>query len=252
MVSLKIGNDLLEDIDLVIFDKDGTLIELNHYWVKMTRLRAETIARLFNLNEGNIRSLISAMGVDAASERLKQCGPVGVKKREEVMKAATDYLTSIGYKNPTDLCIDAFDEVDRVSLTIFDRLVHAIPGSERLLKELHENGCKIAIATSDRTSRARLAMEHLNLLQYIDNITGADSIVLPKPDPETVTSILKKLDGDPNHTIVIGDTEVDLELGVKSGVRACIGVFSGIVPRKVLVKKTRYVIDHVGLIEVIK
>lgn len=250
MISLKIGNNLLHEIDLVIFDKDGTLIELNPYWVKVTYMRAETIANYFKLNEENVQDLASVMGVDTLTNKLKECGPVGVKKREVVMKAAEDYLMSLGYNNTRDPCAAAFEEVDRISLTIFDKLVHAIPGTERLLKELHENGCKIAIATSDRTNRARLAMKHLNFLQYIDIIVGADCIASPKPDPETVSFILEKLNCHHMNTVVVGDTDVDMELGVRSGVKACIGVFSGTAPKEVLIQKTPYVINNIGLIEV--
>lgn len=252
MVSLKIGNNILHGIDLVIFDKDGTLIELNPYWGKVTWLRAETIAHDFTLGDEHIPALVSAMGVDITTNRLKECGPVGVKKREVVMKAASDYLLSLGYNDPDARCTAAFEEVDRISLGIFDSLVHAIPGTERVLKELHENGCKIAIATSDRTARARLAMDHLHLLHYIDIIIGADSIVSPKPDPETVSCILKQLNGNLLHTVVVGDTEVDMELGIRSGVKACIGVFSGTLSKDALLKKTPYIIDNIGLIEVSK
>jgi len=250
MVSLKIGNNLLHEIDLVIFDKDGTLIELNQYWVKVTFMRAETIAHYFTLNEENVQTLASVMGVDTITHRLKECGPVGVKKREDVMKAAEDYLLSLGYNNPRDLCTVAFEEVDQISLSIFDKIVHAIPGSERVLMDLHANGCKIAIATSDRTARARLAMEHLNFLQYIDIIVGADCIVSPKPDPEIVFFILEKLNCNPRNTVVVGDTDVDMELGIRSGVRASIGVFSGTALKEVLIQKTPYVLNNIGLIEV--
>jgi phosphoglycolate phosphatase len=252
MVSLKIGNNIINEIDLVIFDKDGTLIELNPYWVKITYMRAEAIANYFELTDENVQTLASIMGVDIITNRLKECGPVGVKKREIVMKAAADYLLSLGYDNPSDLCSTAFEDVDRISLNIFDKIVHAINGTERLLRELHENGCKIAVATSDRTERARIAMKHLNFLQYIDLIAGADRIASPKPDPESVFYILEKLKCNHQKTVVIGDTEVDLEMGLRSNIKACIGVFSGTAPKDALIKKTPYVIDNVGLIGVCK
>ncbi len=250
MVSLKIGKDLIPSVDLVIFDKDGTLIDVHQYWVEMSFLRAETIARHFHLDETDVRNLASAMGVDTATGRIKESGPVGLKKREIVMQAAIDYLQARGHRDSTADCTAAFEEVDRLSLTMFDKLIKEIPGTEKLLRELHENGCKIAIATSDRTPRAKLAMEHLDFLKYIDIIVGADAIVSPKPDPETVTVILEKLWCSHGNTVVVGDTDVDMDLGVRSGVKACIGVFSGTTSKEELMKKTPYVIENVGLIEV--
>jgi phosphoglycolate phosphatase len=250
MVSLKIGKALIPSVDLVIFDKDGTLIDVHQYWVEMSYLRARIIARQYNLDENDIRALASAMGVDTATGRIKESGPVGLKKREVVMQAAVDYLSSRGHRNSTADCTAAFEEVDRLSLTMFDNLIREIPGTKKLLRELHENGCKIALATSDRTSRAKLAMEHLDLLNDIDLIVGADAIASPKPDPETVTVILEKLRCSPGNTVVIGDTDVDMELGVRSGVKASIGVFSGTASKEALLKRTPFVIENVGLIEV--
>lgn len=250
MVSLTIGTNHIPDVRLAIFDKDGTLIELHKYWSKVSWKRAETIAGKFHLGDDDIRNLVSAMGVDPATNLLKQSGPVGVRKREFVMQAAEDYLVAAGHADPHEACYAAFEEVDRMTIKMFDELVHPIPGTGRLLKDLHESGCKVAIATSDRTARAELAIQHLNLLQYIDLIVGADRINVPKPDPETVTYILDTLHGDLQSTVVIGDTDVDMELGIRSGVKACIGVCSGTVPCEDLRKKTPYVIENVGHISV--
>lgn len=250
MVSLKVGKDLIPSVDLVIFDKDGTLIDVHQYWVEMSYLRARTIAQHYHLDETDVRALASAMGVETATGRIKESGPVGLKKREIVLQAAVDYLSYLGHADSTNTCTAAFEEVDRLSLSMFDNLIREIPGTKKLLRDLHENGCKTALATSDRTLRAKLAMEHLDLLRYIDCIVGADTIVLPKPDPETVMFILEKLQCSPATTVVIGDTDVDMELGVRSGVKASIGVFSGTAPKEVLSRKTPFVIDNVGLIEV--
>jgi len=40
MVKIKAGNHLIEDIKIAIFDKDGTIIELYHYWSKMVYFRS--------------------------------------------------------------------------------------------------------------------------------------------------------------------------------------------------------------------
>jgi phosphoglycolate phosphatase-like HAD superfamily hydrolase len=169
---------------------------------------------------------------------------------EIVMKTAEEYLISQGYANPHDSCVQAFDDIDTVSMTMTAELVHPLPGTDRVLANLHEYGCKIAIATSDRTERARRALDHLNLLRYIDLVVGVDQITFPKPDPETVAVIRDSLHTDLRHIVVVGDTDIDMELGARAGVKACIGVSSGSAPREVLMAKTPYVLDNVGQIGV--
>ena len=42
-------------------------------------------------------------------------GPVGLKKREIVIKAATDYLDGIGRRDTLRLCEQAFERADEIS-----------------------------------------------------------------------------------------------------------------------------------------
>ena len=66
---------------LVIFDKDGTLIELYPYWSQMVALRARIICETLGLGTEHEPGLRWALGVDEKAGRLRQDGPVGLKKR---------------------------------------------------------------------------------------------------------------------------------------------------------------------------
>ena len=39
----------LDNIEAVLFDKDGTFIDLHYFWGKMTEMRAKEVIREFNL-----------------------------------------------------------------------------------------------------------------------------------------------------------------------------------------------------------
>ena len=88
MVALELGKSTIDQVNLVIFDKDGTLMELYHYWSQMIDLRSKLICERLALDVSHRTELNFAMGVDDVNRCLRSGGPVGAKKREIVMQAA--------------------------------------------------------------------------------------------------------------------------------------------------------------------
>ncbi|MBP7506341.1 MAG: HAD family hydrolase [Prolixibacteraceae bacterium] len=251
MVDIRIGEDVIRDVNLMIFDKDGTLMELYHYWSQMVAMRAKIIAERLNLNDVFIDGLMYEMGVDAKAERLRQDGPVGLKKREIVMQAAMDYLERNGYKDTYRLCHEVFAEVDNLSLTMFGKLLKPINGALPLLDALHKKGCRVAIATTDRGERARLAMDFLGFGDKIDIIVGADQVEKPKPNPEIAHIILNNLNIDPLNAVIVGDAETDVLVGINAGLKASIGVLTGFATFEDFKKITPFVAEDVSKIGIL-
>jgi phosphoglycolate phosphatase-like HAD superfamily hydrolase len=129
----------------MIFDKDGTLIDLYNYWSNMIRHRAELICKELDLDKTDEKRLMYEMGVDLDTKSLRPEGPVGVKKREVVMQAAVDYLASIGYGGRPEMCFGIFKTVDDLSFKKFDEIIKPINGCYNLINALKKNHCKDAI-----------------------------------------------------------------------------------------------------------
>lgn len=246
MVNIKVNNQTIEGIELVIFDKDGTLMDLYHYWSQMVGLRAKFICQKLDLDMTHHNNLLYGMGVDSKVSKLRPEGPVGLKKREIVLQAAVDYLASIGYPETYDLCFEVFKEVDRLSSENLKQFIRPIDGANDIVNTLSENGCKIAIATTDVTKRAKLAMEFLGIADKIDFIAGADMVSNSKPDPEMVYVILNTLNIDRSNAVIVGDAITDVQLGINANLKASIGVLTGLSSYKQLKIITSYVINDVS------
>lgn len=253
MVSIKVGGSTIDGIELAIFDRDGTLIDIYHYWAWMVARRAEIICRKTGLDPaGKHRAgLMEAMGIDVAAKRIKPDGPVGIRKRDIVMRAAEDYLTSVGLSGKNRECEESFKETDEISRDNLDKIVKPLPGLYDMFAKLKQYGCKIAIATTDKTQRAEIVMKHLKIDGYIDATVGADAVKNPKPAPDMIEFITKKLLIPPDKCVMVGDATIDVEMGTNAKVKAAIGVASGISPRGELLKKTPYVADGIAALGII-
>ena len=71
MASLSVDRRVIPGVDLVVFDKDGTLIELYHYWSQMVALRARLIREALGLDGEHEAGLRWALGVDEKAVRLR-------------------------------------------------------------------------------------------------------------------------------------------------------------------------------------
>lgn len=251
MINININNQTIEGIDLVIFDKDGTLMDLYHYWSQMVGLRAKFICQKLGLDAKHYDNIMYEMGVDSKAGKLRSEGPVGLKKREIVLQAAVDYLSSIGYPDTHILCFDVFKEVDNLSSENLRQFIRPIDGANDIVNNLSKNGCKIAIATTDVTERAKLAMEFLGIADKVDFIAGANMVSNSKPDPEMIHIILNTLNVDRSNAVIVGDAITDVQLGINADLKASIGVLTGLSSYEQLKMVTPYVANGISDLKII-
>ena len=247
---LMIDGSVLSDVRLVVFDKDGTLIDVHAYWVNMVRLRSDVVGRRLSLSPKDVAGLMDAMGVDVLHMRVKRTGPVGIKQRHVVLRAGADYLEASGFGDQKDTLVEAFAETDRLSVTRLDEMIQPIEGLHALVDSLVTCGCRVAVATTDRTDRAVLALQHLKIASSIDFVAGADIVRVPKPAPDILHLICKRLDVPVEHTVMVGDSVSDVQTGVNAGCQATVGVTSGLTEARALREVTPLVVSSIARITV--
>lgn len=251
MTNLFIDKMLIEDVELFVFDKDGTIINLANYWFNMVELRAKEICSCLKLDiMPHKYNLMDSMGIDLGSMSLKPQGPVGLLPREAVQKAAESYLEKIGLNDVSGVCFDAFKNADLISLSSLNKLIKPLDGAVNLLYRIKNKKCKIAIATTDKTERANIAVKFLKIEKLIDLVVGADKIRRSKPDPEMLMYIGSALGIQPSSSIMVGDALTDIQMGVNARFKASIGVCGGLTDRNGLLALTPYVVNNISEIKV--
>lgn len=102
---------------------------------------------------------------------------------------------------------------------------HAYAGIPEVMKQLKEDGIKVAIVSNKVDS----AVKELNE-QYFAGLTdvaiGEKSGIARKPAPDTVFEALRIMGVDPADAIYVGDSEVDYQTAVNAGI-PCISVLWG-------------------------
>jgi HAD superfamily hydrolase (TIGR01509 family) len=252
MSRILVDGKQLDDIELFIFDKDGTLIDVHHYWCEMIKFRSDYLVNKYlDSNDTKItRELMSAMGINLSNNRIKPEGPVGIKSRTFVIETAYKTLSKYSTAVTKEEVSDAFKHVDEFSIKKTKDIIKPLPGVPEFLIKLKKNGIKIALATTDLTDRAELAMSTLKISSLFDIIAGGDLVKNVKPAPDLINYITNKLSTKNKNSVLVGDSMVDLDMAKNAGVRF-IGVKTGLYNDDFF-KNSIYLVENLNDIRVCK
>jgi phosphoglycolate phosphatase len=95
------------------------------------------------------------------------------------------------------------------------------PGVADVLREIHEAGIPLSLATSKPETPAKVMLSHFGLLDYFDIITGASDDEVRSSKKDVVAEALLRLsafDADLSRPVLIGDREHDVEGAAANGV----------------------------------
>lgn len=107
-------------------------------------------------------------------------------------------------------------------------------GMPELLERLRAAGVRLAVCSNKADQFSRMIVEHY-FPGVFDFVRGNLSGMPVKPDPAVVQDLMQKLDAEPETTIMVGDSSVDIRTGHNAGIRAC-GVTWGFRSRASLVE----------------
>ena len=85
------------------------------------------------------------------------------------------------------------------------------PGIEELLRRLHEDGFVIGTATSKQQPMAEEVMRYFGLDKYVDGIFAADEKLGRVDKCDIVKYAIEKLGANKADTVLVGDTNFDIE-----------------------------------------
>ncbi|MBV6684554.1 beta-phosphoglucomutase [Bacillus sp. JRC01] len=173
-------------IEAVIFDMDGVLTDTMPLYYEATR------------------ATLLPFGIDYTweqNDRMK-----GISRRETIRTVWEE----AGRKIEEDLEIRLAEERNRRYLQLMDSLTpdHVLPGMKSFLKELKENGIRMAVASSSRNAPEVLKKTGLSwAFEYtIDPL----SLTRGKPDPEIFLKAREVLGVEERRCVGIEDGEAGL------------------------------------------
>ena len=225
---------------LVVFDKDGTLIDFAAMWAGW----AVDIGRRLDSATGRPVSgdVFAAIGFDPTVNRVLPGGPLAVSTMagiaETVAAVVRRWCPSVAAARRA--VETAWFEPDPVTLA---RPLADLPD---LFGRLVASGRQTAVATTDNRAPTEATLRALGIREHVSALACGDDGIGLKPDPSMVLAVCAALRTEPSRTAIVGDTPADLAMGRAAGLGRVIGVLSGVGPRADLEPLADDLLESVG------
>jgi len=207
---------------LIIFDKDGTLIDFHAMWGAWAVELAQCLETTVDLPVAPL--LFKALGFDPVGGRIAPHGHLALTPAAGLKALVADLLQAAGVsRQKAEAALTACWQVpDPVALA------RPVTDLKVLFAAIRSQGAKIAVATSDDRPSTEATLVGLGVRPLVDALACADDGRPIKPDPDMAWRICRRLDVPPARTVVVGDNVVDLQMGRAAGAGLIIGVLSGV------------------------
>lgn len=182
---------MLYGIDTILFDFDGTLVEID---IDFAQMRRGVISLGLEYNVSPEPELYVLESLEDIFNKLMQRN--GDHAREFRQRAV-------------ELIVNIEMEAVRDSRTM--------PGADKTLRELKGKGIKIGIVTRNCRLAVTKAAEMAGFVY--DVLLTRDDVRRVKPDPQHLLDALRLLESEPKRALMVGDHPMDILAGKMAGTK---------------------------------
>jgi phosphoglycolate phosphatase-like HAD superfamily hydrolase len=189
----------------IIFDKDGTVLDFNSFWISVSKGVVNSLIKKFNVNTLN-EVFLNAIGVFGDST-----DPNGVLCKgtyEEIAEIFYNILIKNGAQT-------TFEEVNEFTLLSFNdnadkgEIKGTCENIDKVFCKLKSLNVKIALITTDNYYITEKCLKGLKIFEYFDYIYTDDGLVTPKPSPDAGINLMEKTGIFKDKILMVGDTLTD-------------------------------------------
>lgn len=180
------------NIELIVFDLDGTLVSSHETIYKAT---------VHTLNKLNIQNKLTEE---------KFYNRIGLHF-EDIF-------------NEFDMNVPDFNEFIEIYKSIYFDYIdssYLYDDVEIALDKIHSLGIKTSLLTTKSQEQAELILKHFNIYDKFDYVMGRRTGIAHKPSPEPLIYICNELNIETKKTMIVGDSELDVMCGKSANAITC-------------------------------
>jgi phosphoglycolate phosphatase len=181
-------------LQALLFDLDGTLVDTPQAIVDVTQATLAALGR----EPAEVQAIRDSIGLPLPEclAQLLGTGPAGASEAVEIYR--TLWRSQVTPRIP--------------------ELVY--PGVREGMAQFRGLGLRLGVVTGKAQEGAEATVELAGLREQMEVVLGYTSVARGKPAPDLAVEALRRLSIPPENAIVVGDSELDIQMALSAGVRA--------------------------------
>jgi len=185
---------MLDEIEAIIFDLDGTLIDSMNVWSEIDQ---EYMAKLGIPIPADLRNDIEGMGFAEVA--------VYFQNRFHIQQSVKEIT----------------DEWHEMAYDKYAKEIRLKPGAGDFLRDMKKRDRKLGIATSNSRQLLKAVLVSNGVDDLFDAFCTSDEVNNSKPAPDVYLKVADKLNVSPESCLVFEDIPQGIMAGKNAGMRVC-------------------------------
>ncbi|MFI1244449.1 HAD family hydrolase [Enterococcus casseliflavus] len=196
----------MKQVECVLFDLDGTLLDSKECSVKATK------------------AAFKEMGLKVPSEVVIE-HYMGIPIEESFFKMSEQPLDQETAAELIRIFRAYYQTYEESTLKVFPEISH-------VLEILNKRKVPCFVVSSKKTAVVKRNLVAQDLVAFFEEIIGSDAVTHYKPHPEGINKVVAHYQFDPTKTIMIGDAIFDIQMGKAAGVKTIAVTWGSHDPKK--------------------
>ena len=220
----------------VLFDKDGTLIDVNGTWVPIYR---QLLCEQFSIDAVQADALMQRVGYNPNTEGFFANSILASGTTRQLVENWWPDLDEAG-------TLDKLRMIDVDYAPLSKSLLKPLMPLAPLLNELKAMNYFVGVATNDSHYSACNHMKHLGVFDLFDEVIAADTVPTPKPSGDMIRKFANGVGLKPSEIAMVGDNSHDIEEARNGGAGLAIAVLSGNASHEDIAHHADYTLESIA------
>lgn len=200
--------------DAVIFDKDGTLLDFDAFWVTVSRAALHDVLDQLGQDEQLAEQMLEAIGVHNGVTDIDSvlCKGTYAQIAQIVHKILQEQGCQVSFDRVHALVVDAYNKD-----AVYGKVKATCPHLRDILESLKQHHKKLAVITTDNPQVTAFCLHKLGIEDLFDKVYTDDGVIPTKPCPDCAEDFCRYAHLNKEDVVMVGDTMTDVDFAHGAG-----------------------------------